>query len=883
MNVLIVDDHHEVIEQMISMLAQSPRPYEVSSVIGATHALDEAMAMDHLDVLVTEVVLHDIDGFRLNETLRERFPGMRTVFFTGYDLSGHEAQLNGATVLAKAHGVEPLIQLLDSLAGIAPENSRPFLQPVPVAQPAGTTPPRPVAVAVGAPPAAPRPPVVASIPAHAEPYMGQGSGGSADEPRPLNPRHPDPAAYQAPVIQLAEIIEEPSASFGAGSDAEKARPVAGETSAELDEKSKSAKLRNLIQRQGFTGKLDQFQLVDIIQMCCLSRRTGRLSITKGMTHGVVYLQSGNFVHAVTSDAEGQEAINQIIAWESGQFSFEDKVEPEKTTIQGGWEHILMEAIRLRDERGGEDEEKQEEEMVGKRIGDYEIIRKLGSGEQGDVFEARQLSMDRPVAMKILWRSVYSDPETVQAFIADASAKAQVQHKNILTVYEAGEAEGHYFYTREYVEGSSLADFVAHGQALDDAAALELIKVAAEALLYLNHNKIPHESLTATRIYIDQNKKPILANLAVVGGENTVPVQGEMRQLANIVSYAMQGGATASPQLKALLAKMQIQGAAGFLSWGALLQGVRELEPKVIPEDAFKLSEQDAVAIAAVEEAKRSQKRMLIYTTIAFFALLWLIGGVLYFSLMRGRERAFVKMIEIPAGEFIYQDGKATTKAFWIDEYEVTIAQYAKFLAAVGNDMKTYAHPNQPASKSNYKPADWDTYYPRAKANKTWRGVRIDVNCPVFNVDWYDAYAYAKWKGRRLPTEQEWEKAARGMDGRAYPWGNEPDPSRLNSAADYTPSVPPKYKAEVDGFVWMSPVDAMKGDKSPYGVMGMAGNVAEWTDSFEVEAGFKTPVVRGGSFSSNTYEVTRRWTRAVDTASYPQVGFRTASDTPPEKN
>ncbi len=882
MNVLIVDDQQEQIALITTQLAISSRPYEVRTVIGATQALNEAMAMDRLDVLVTEVALQEIDGFRLNQTLLERFPEMRTIYFTGYDLSGYEQQLNGAVVLLKTQGVEQLVQVLDAWAGVAADGEVPVLRPIPVSQPPTFEPPRPVAVAVGAESAE------GASHALAGSSVQHGSSIAPEQvqlgvmPRPLNPRQVASPVYQAPVVQLAEIIEEPPASPQPGQDGVAKQELNTFKPGEPDESSKSANLSNLIQRPGFTGKLDQFQLVDIIQMCCISRRTGRLSITKGMTHGVLYFNSGSFVHAVTSHAEGEAAVYEIITWESGQFSFEDKVEPEKTTIVGGWEHILMEAIRLRDERGEAESEKQDDEIIGKRIGDYEIIRKLGSGEHGDVFEARQLSMNRLVAMKILWRSLYSSPETVQAFIADASAKAQVQHKNILTVYEAGEAEGHYFYTREYVEGTSLADYVAHGQALDDTAALELIKVAAEALLYLNHNKIPHDSLTATRIYIDQNKKPKLANLAVVGGENTAAVQVEMRQLANIVSYAMQGGASASPQLKALLAKMQIQGAGGFLSWGALLQGVRELEPKVVPDDAFKLSEQDAAAIAAVEEAKRSQKRMLIYTTIAFFGMLWLIGGVVYFRFFRPQERLFNKMIEIPAGEFVYQDRKETTKSFWIDEYEVTIGQYAKFLAAVGNDVKSFAHPNQPASKVNYKPADWDTYFPRAKANKTWRGVKIDLNCPVFNVDWYDAYAYAKWKGRRLPTEQEWEKAARGTDGRIFPWGNQADPSRLNSAADYTPSVPRNYKADVDGFVWMSPVDAIKGDKSPYQVMGMAGNVAEWTDSWEVDAGFKTPVVRGGSFSSNTHEVTRRWTRAVDTATYPQIGFRTVSDTPPQE-
>jgi len=131
-------------------------------------------------------------------------------------------------------------------------------------------------------------------------------------------------------------------------------------------------------------------------------------------------------------------------------------------------------------------------------------------------------------------------------------------------------------------------------------------------------------------------------------------------------------------------------------------------------------------------------------------------------------------------------------------------------------------------------------------------IPIDMNCPQFLVTWWDAYAYAKWKGRELPTEEQWEKAARGTDARQYPWGNDWDPKKCNSAADYNED--PRTKGSVDGWNRWCPVDAIMADKSPYGVIGMAGNVSEWTDSWDPK--HERPVIRGGNYHTPENKVTR---------------------------
>ncbi len=654
----------------------------------------------------------------------------------------------------------------------------------------------------------------------------------------------------------------------------------------------TANLSHLMQRQGFTGKLDQFQLVDIIQMCCLSRRSGRLRIAKGVEKGVLFLQDGRIVHAVSGGLSAEEAVYRVISWDFGEFSFDEGIEPPKVTIQSGWEHLVMDGVRRRDEsRGIAHEAPEEGGLANKSIGDYKINRKLGEGEWGEVFEATQISVQRPVALKVLRQDLHLNPEAVQQFIADASAKANVQHPSIISVYEAGESNGVYFYAREFVDGVTVADISAQGTTLTDSQALQTIRVVAEALSYLNHYKIPHSELQAGSIFFGSDNRPRLANLSTVQGEQTVAVQKEIRLLSTLISSAMQEGASATPEVRSLLTKMKIEGNGGFLSWGALIQSVRALEPQVLPKDAYKLSAQDQAAVRAVEAEKKRQKRASLISTIGMIALFWVVLGVLFLKFFHGQGRDFKDMIEIPAGEFVYQDGKKMElPAFYIDKHEVTIGMYAKFLKALEKNPTTeFDNEKQPKGKS-HKPFKWDLMLMAAKKKSvTYEGAHIDLNTPVFFLDWFDAYAYAKWRGHRLPTEQEWEKAARGAEGNLFPWGNEFDPKKSNSAIDMSGN--PTLKGSVDGWNRWANVDSHGGDKSPYGVINMAGNVAEWTGSWAetTEPPIEVvPVIRGGSFSSQKDDgnpdviLTRRNVVLLAEQNAPSVGFRTASDTPPKK-
>jgi len=218
------------------------------------------------------------------------------------------------------------------------------------------------------------------------------------------------------------------------------------------------------------------------------------------------------------------------------------------------------------------------------------------------------------------------------------------------------------------------------------------------------------------------------------------------------------------------------------------------------------------------------------------------------SLLEVLGRDGAPMVLVPGGEFIYGEGdglrRLTAPSFYLDKYEVTAKRYTKFLQEIGQKD-------------------------RERSNEISRASVGDR--PIIGVDWEDAEAYCRHYGERLPTEEEWEKAARGTDGRIYPWGNQ-EPTRDLASYDW------EGKKHWRGYEGLSPVGAYEAGKSPYGIYDLAGSVTEWTSS---DYDRDTKVVRGGSWLVDAWTLRSAHRHGViPTYRLNVLGFRCLLETAP---
>jgi len=232
------------------------------------------------------------------------------------------------------------------------------------------------------------------------------------------------------------------------------------------------------------------------------------------------------------------------------------------------------------------------------------------------------------------------------------------------------------------------------------------------------------------------------------------------------------------------------------------------------------------------------------------------------------------LVLIPAGEFVMgadkddQQAKQNEKpahrvqldAYYINKYEVTYRQYKKFL-----------------KESGYKPVgNWDRFdLPEYKDH------------PGMNVTFPDAQAYCRWAGLNLPTEAQWEMAARGTENRKYPWGNQWDPNKCNNSETKDPHIIRKMNHIQDKRGSLPP-GSVPADVSPFGIMDMAGNINEWCSDWYKSSYYKTSpsfnprghdkgaerVIRGGSWSlpPSRCRASARWSGSVD-SDLDDYGFR----------
>jgi len=510
---------------------------------------------------------------------------------------------------------------------------------------------------------------------------------------------------------------------------------------------------------------------------------------------------------------------------------------------------------------------------------YTLERELGRGGMATVYLGTDLKLERRVAIKAL-------APTTRAYLGsdrfqrEVLLAAQLSHPHIVPLFEADEADGILFYVMEYVEGESLRDRLMREGPLPVADALRIAAEVGDALQYAHENGVIHRDIKPENILLSRGHAMVSdfgvaklmeergstpgwtltgGGIAVgtveymspeqASGDKRVDARSDVYALAAVV-YEMLAGEPpfTGPNAQAIVARVlgdaprairTVRPGLPVHLEGALARGLAKL-PGDRPRTARTFVESLAVP---------APKRLLVTAR----GLTWVAlgGGAAVVAWMLWRKPALkppAGMVLVPAGVYPIGGGGAGSRgapwrdsvvirldSFFIDAAEVSVDAYRRYVDS--------AHKAPPWTEP--PPGQW----------------------PVIGVLWSEAAAYCGWRqsGGRLPTEDEWEAAARGPRGWRYPWGDRWERGRAN--ADSVRDTFAPVGADSLGRSWVGAVD-------------MIGNAWEWTATAGTgPGGAPGHVIRGGAFDTPPQSATAAF-RAVfpDRRTWlGHTGFRCARD------
>ena len=468
----------------------------------------------------------------------------------------------------------------------------------------------------------------------------------------------------------------------------------------------------------------------------------------------------------------------------------------------------------------------------------------------DVYRARDTELPRDVAIKILKPECQFDEEVRNAFQDEVQLATQCCHDNIVTIYDKGEFDGNLFIVMEFLRGDNLAAVIKAHSLGDLTHILDIANSIASALNCVHGQNIVHRDLKPQNLHVDLQGRVKLVDFGIakavdwnktaVGLTKGSPFYMAPEQVLGqpitfrtdiwafgVVLYemltdgirpfsmadlnALWFAIVNSPPDYQLLKTAGIpwkihrivkrclekEPNARYSNFGEVS---RDLEEAITDSPASNSQSQQPLPVQVTDAVPQHISKWLWFSLAAVVVLL--ATGV-YFILVPGHAprplpaeplplkltRVAGDMVLVPGGAALLGEDKhkAQVAPFYMDETEVSNRAYAAYLR--------------------------QTTYP---APKDFRADQPDN--PVVNISFYDAEEFAKWAGKRLPTADEWEKAARGTDGRSFPWGDALDPSRANV----------NDNAALKRHDLM-PVISLPGGASPFGVLNLCGNVWEWVD------------------------------------------------------
>ncbi len=541
-----------------------------------------------------------------------------------------------------------------------------------------------------------------------------------------------------------------------------------------------------------------------------------------------------------------------------------------------------------------------------RIGKYELEKFLGGG-MSHVYKARDTVIGRTVAVKILTEQGCADPEAKARFLQEARMAGNIQHDNIIQIFDFGEEEGRPFMVMEFLVGQDLRDAIKAEATGGFPDKLRIAVQVARALEYVHSKKIIHRDIKPENVHLDASGKAKLMDFGIAKAEGlsmtkagfalgtpyymapeqvlgeqvgepadvyafgimlfemftgAKPITGEtverlfyqiLNEPVNIEPMRQAGCPESLIQLVSrATAKKKEDRPQNFTQVCAELETIlRQTQPQTA-----------AVPVIDPEPPSGSKGKLVVLAVVTTIAVV--VAGLLYLKSNKAApalppilNTETGQMVLVPGGPFLRgnENKQEIVPAFYLDRTEVTNELYEKFAAATNRPLP----PKFPHDAPQH---------------------------PVVNVTISDANAFAKWAGKRLPTAIEWEKAARGTEGKNWPWGGADNPEYANVSDN--PKITERKPL---------PVHTMANGASPYNVVHMAGNVLEYvsddiTPSLEAVDHFAKIMnpppalnepwysVKGGSFGRPLQAALPwEWSSVPARFSGPDIGFRCAKDAP----
>jgi len=508
-----------------------------------------------------------------------------------------------------------------------------------------------------------------------------------------------------------------------------------------------------------------------------------------------------------------------------------------------------------------------ENLSGRILGPYTISAPAGPHLGGRLYWAKHEQLERSVQILV-------PPSGSTTFARTIRAMARISHPSVYSIYESFFWENRILVAVEPVLHPSLLHLRIAGETPPLPACARLAGALASVLAEMDSSSLPARRLGEYDYTLSPKGTPRLRNPAAEPGESGIPFQENARYFAEILDPWLGH----QPKGRALL---QILREAGD-SPQELLRQTRDFERSLAEFRQVHVRKEELEAEAKTLRARQVRRWAIGIGAVLLAAFLAVYARVIFQAFFLDLpSRLSETELPVPGGSVDGAGETVEVKPFFLDRHEVTIGEYEKFLAAMRKDPAWQRFLPDAArvsknSPADLEPRDWPEILRRARKHQPYQDQKINRDTPVFNVDYPSAAAYARWKGRRLPTMAEWIRAAGGDDHRRFPWGGPDRPIPANLGASRSE---PMRRDSSDSFFNASPGESFPDDRGPYGHFDLGGNVSEWA-----VGPLQKPVAMGGNFTDpdpvSIAESRRQDGNRNDPPAQTQlevIGFRTARD------